>query len=290
MKKKLVSLFLALAMCLGLCVPAFAADTKSVNNTGNSYFGYTFSETRLENGDYVFTSYYEGEIQKRYTINAHNPNIYVQNLADNAQRSNYILQRPEIAVPQNETRAERWASLGFINYKTHVSLGDVRVYVMTYGSQRESSIPVEAPKNSFFDDVVATIVGGAIEDNLEPYINSSGYDLVGFAASVLTSILVSKAIEVIQGIIQDKCSDQVDSIITEWDFRGTPTSSNGKTVEVYALGETVEVWHSETKKFIYTENGITMSSWKKGDLLAAVLWDELYPSYSDPGVKSYTSR
>ena len=31
MKKKLASLFLVLAMCLGLCVPAFAADTESGN-------------------------------------------------------------------------------------------------------------------------------------------------------------------------------------------------------------------------------------------------------------------
>lgn len=114
--KKIICLLLSIVMSTQLCGYGFALETQDTSDRAESLFGYTFTEQQLSTGEYVIESYYEGQPNKRYIIADESPVIHVQCISPKLKQGDYTIEKPNIVREYLMTRAERWASLGYIYY------------------------------------------------------------------------------------------------------------------------------------------------------------------------------
>lgn len=154
-----MALVLGLIVVFNLSAPVFATDIQSSKGQEKSYYGYTFSERMLPNGDYEICSYYNGVLHKQYTLSEGSKEIEVESKSlipgEERKSSSYTIPGATAYYPASAPllRAERWASLGFINYKNQPSLGNVRIQMMAYGNNETKQLPLNVQSNTFFDDV-----------------------------------------------------------------------------------------------------------------------------------------
>lgn len=292
--KKLVSLISALAICLSLCVPAFAAGVEKNINGDASVFGYTFVERDLMDGRYEIDSYYNGEHQKTYTIKKGSTDIYVEIVGSSKEagaRTNnvYVIHGFENqSEPLISPQAERWGSLGYINYKNSAILGDIRAYLMSYGTSVHARRVVEAPAETPVDDLVAIISGFILDAGLQKSLKALGYSVESVAGQLLTSVISSLGITVIKGAIKSALTTTVETVETTWDFKATSNESGASTVYLRDQGKTILFMYDDNE-WDQMEKDFTIANWKNSSF-ARLVWAEMYPSFVYPGVKSYTSN
>lgn len=297
--KKVISSVLAAAiLATTLSVSAFAANTEEELTPEQSLYGYTFTREYLSDDKMELYSYYNGELQKKYTIESGEPLIYVEVLKEvsskAAIRSNYTITKPELVktspiVPY----AERWAILGFINYEEHSTLGYVRGYTSAYGNTTRGSFALNERPGTPLDDIVALLESFLVDAGIAKIAAMLGVSIAGWAPALLASIIATLSIEVVNGCIDMWLTDTVDAIVTSWDFKVSSFSDNdnadGIDVILYDQGQTVTVMHTGDVEWDKLEYGITLNKWKSSTL-ALRAWNLMFPGYQCPGVSSYTKN
>jgi len=292
--RKVIALALAIVTIFSISSPVAAAEIKGSGSEGASCFGYTFTERNLGDGRYEMDSYYKGEYQKTYTIEKGNPKIYVEikgpsAAAEEQTRNVYVIQGVEIQNAQGiSPQAERWASLGYINYNNHALAGDIKAYLMTYGTNMHAKREISVKADTPFDDFVATLSSFIISEGVDVILKELGYAVSGTAEGFALSILGNLGVKVLKGIIKTFFTTTVEVVETTWDFKATPNTSGGSTIYLRDLGTTVLFMYEDNIEWDQMEEGFTLSNWKHSGL-ARLVWEEMYPSYNYPGVKSYTS-
>lgn len=297
MKRKMVSFILCIAMCMSLAIPAFAVDKADEENNKESFFGYTFTEQMLANGDWVIESYYNGQIQKRYTIVCGDDNILVENKSEQVQKENYTIPKVNTSttynVVTNDARAEQWAHKGYINYSPTTSSypGTVRAYIMAYGNSKTTTLPLEVKKNTPFDDVVSIITSYVISEGFSKLIIAAGYAVTTWAGAFVVAIAAAASAEIVEGVIRDAFTEKVKAFVTTWDFKATPFMENdiGDTVYLRSLGTTTVFQYSDGNKWDEFEDGVTFKDWQKTSL-ARSAWSAMFPNIAMPVVKNFTNN
>lgn len=286
--KKILSLCLVLVMALTLCTPAFANEV----SCQEPMYGYTFVETELPNGDVEIRSYYNGEFQKKYTIQLKKATILVERATSGETYTINSAESVARIVPRASAyleRAEQWASCGYINYSTHLTLGKVKAYVMAYGNSETTELPLNVKKSSPFDDIVVFLASFILSTRLDKLLEAKYHGASQIARALLSSILAERGVAVSNGLIQSAFTDTVKAYITEWDFKATPSTSGGDTVYLYNQGKTQLIMHTGNVEWDETSEGFTVYDWKHSTL-ALRLWNEMFPDFTCPGIASYTSR
>lgn len=292
--KKIICLLLSIVMSTQLCGYGFALETQDTSDRAESLFGYTFTEQQLSTGEYVIESYYEGQPNKRYIIADESPVIHVQCISPKLKQGDYTIEKPNIVREYLMTRAERWASLGYIYYSDTTTdyPGPVRAYIMAYGNSRVTTCPVSVEAQTPFDDVVSFLTSFIIAEGFAKYAAIAGFTVTGWAGALLASIVGTVGAQVINGIIIDAFTDKVDSYVTDWDFKGTPFTETdmGDTVYLREQGSTCLMRYSDNIDWDEVETDITISNWKEHKSFARNMWAKMYPNTPYPGVEKYASQ
>lgn len=295
--KKAISFIVAIALLTTtLSLPALAADTEGELASGESLYGYTFTENYLSDDKIELYSYYNGELQKKYTIEAGDPLIYVEVFKAPASRTaaqnNYTITKPElIKSAQIVPYAEQWAVLGYINYKEHGTLGYVRGYTSAYGDTSKTYYNLNQRPGTPLDDIVAILEGFLLEAGITELAIAMGASVSGWGAALLLSIIASLGIEIINGCIADILSDKVEAMITYWDFRVSSFADNdyahGKDVYLYDQGNTLTIMHTGNVEWETLYDGITINNWQS-NTLALLAWNKMFPNYQCPGISGFS--
>lgn len=299
MNKKIIRAFTAIVLLLSVLISStLSCLATNRANASTVDYGYTFAEDQLDDDTYVLFSYYQGTLRKKYTISRYSPTISVQVFdpqLSNIERvaTTYTI---ESAVSNDDQAvqpyAERWASVGYINYRNHVGAGDVRAYTMAYGNNTMKQQLVRAKSGDALDDIVSFLVSTVISYGLDALVTALGYaSNANFCYALLMSAISATATEIVDGIFKSAFGTTVKVYETVWDFKFTPFNgytSIGSTSYLYSQGTTYLVMHDDIEWDTYSE-GFTLSDWKHSEFAAAA-WRVMFPSYTYPGVLSYTSN
>ena len=301
MMKRTIGAILALVMCMSLCAPAFATEIieseDEVKLQTADFYGYTFTEMQLANGDYVICSFYEGQPQKCYTIPKNGGDILVEYVGRSETSGNYTIERPQIVWHEVEplsaeaVAANRWAYLGWINYEDHPLAGTVRGQVSCNGTTRRAADDIDEPKNTLLDDMVASVAAFLVDAGVVKIIEIYG-GRVNAAGALVISLLSEHGVNVVSGKIDRAVSDTVETYITDWDFKVSPfiEGVSGTSVYLYEMGVSELILYNDTNEWETEDDDVTRSTWTEKPSFARAAWEEMYPDYTYPGVDSYTAN
>ena len=290
--KKILSLSMALIMVFTLCAPASALGIIEEDiSMQEPIYGYTFIETKLANGNVELRSYYNGEFQKKYTIQPGAMTILVESAASDEPYTINSAVSVMRTVPAVAPNAERWAACGYINYNEHVTKGEVRAYVMAYGNSETKEVPLNVQESTPIDNVVAFLTSYILSHGLDLILESKYPGASQIARGIVSSIIGERGVAVINGIIQSAFTDTVKAYITDWDFKATPfmDSGVGDTIYLYNQGRTQLIMHTGNVEWDETSEGFTVYDWRHSTL-ALNAWNAMFPGYTCPGIMSYTSH
>ena len=281
-------MILSLSIIFSLCVPVLATGVASDIDQNEDFFGYTFDEHMDEDGNYIIISYYNGQIQSRYTIGNGEADILVEKIESGIWENTYTISNA-VTVPI-VPMADRWASAGSIYYKDSASVGTVQAIMMAYGTTRSTELELNVPSNSPFDDVVAFISSFLISEGLAKWAMAAGASVSTYGASLLMAVISSLGSSVINGLIVDAFIETVPAIETEWKFKATPKIGNtfGTSAILEDQGQSFLIYLPDQSEWDNQEEGVTLYNWASL-LFAQTVWDALFSDAPCPGVERFVS-
>lgn len=289
MKKTLISLFLTLILVSSLCVPALATDVQTPLRSTASYYGYTFTESFDSDGNCTIFSYYNGQLQKKYTIEQGKDFIRVDKMDSGIWKITYTLEsanKRSSIVPM----ADRWASAGNIYYNESDTVGTVNAIMMAYGSNRTVEIPLDVEEDTPFDDVAVFIANVLIYEGLSKWAAVAGITVMSLSASILTAAIACIGATVIVGVITTAFTETIPASETVWKFRATPQigSTFGTSEILENQGSSFIVYMPDSSEWQSWEEGYTLYDWAY-PLFAQRVWSALFPQDTYPGVSRFAS-
>jgi hypothetical protein len=270
MKKKMMSLALALVMCFTLSVPAFAAsdvvnDSVLIYECGDV----TIYSLEKPNGDVELSQYESNELVQRDTINSNRTGVVVREFFKNgtAIGSDILHVNDYIAISESPVQMpalQRANTLaGTINYRATYNTG----YVY-YGARCQyNTINVGQTTYTINQN------GGAFVDLVSLVVGA--ISLPSFLASeFVQALLVGLGISVASGAIKGQVSDTVACIETvyNWTWTDTTNSSN------YEMVSGARYYVNDTKSAVKGKNyydGFVPQDWGTSSF-AGMVHSELF--------------
>ena len=297
MKKKLTALFLALVMCMTLCVPALAANTVTVepatiytihDDVGNE-FG--FELITNDNNSYTMNYFLNGVLNTVYTFNRNISTISATRTGSLARNSTtYMFDARKFVNEVNgqvctfapTAVSETWASLGTIYYSATSDFpGETLTATLQYQLERVSSkrYNFSVVAGDLLSDAIASVVGILIG------FFSKNFDAGSIGAEFVKSMLTSAGISFVGGIISANFTDDYNTIYRSILVKATMNHSSADVPVNYYSGTEERIVYNDFMP--YEESVVTgittiRASWANRTFAKAV-WDDSFIYYKFPG-------
>lgn len=290
MKKKMMSLALALVMCLSLCVPAFAGDADILVNSSSNADSVgnimTYNLYQRENDYYVMKYYLNGKIQTEYELDG---SRYIN--ATDVDSGKYTLDSAEIIQPVSNhpmlSAYSRPIHLGNINYNKsprYVNKPSASIEYTT--SVKNGTYQITAKSGTRLSDATAVASNFIIGFALSTAYAAAASTIAG---AVLIAMVSASGSSVIGGIVQAPFTKSFDCIRATYSY--SVTLSQGTHIidtasyPKYGTDEYVEFNGIKDSETYHT--GYVPTNWHENDSFARQIWTDC-SNYSCPGVSSYS--
>lgn len=291
MFKKIISFCLALIICLSLCVPAFAKDTKTIQSEsyildtdGNRL---TFEMQEGTDGTYIMNYFVGGKIQTVYTIEdpSHISATTAEGETYTVDTKN-IIQEGYSAMPT----VERPIHFCTIKYNISRYSATENPYASVELTEKIDNKPyiVNGYRDSPYPDIVTTVASYIISGVIAVSVPPASAHL--FAQAIVNSMLASVGGNVVNGMISAVFTEIFEARNIHFTYEatlsvgskiiGTTKMSNAGTTSVVSYKN---VEYSDTYHSGYTPSQMQNTQGK----FAVEIWNGCCWEYTCPGYISY---
>lgn len=261
MKKKLMSLALALVMCFSLCVPALAMDTEEndyntqkllyISEDEETNSGYKVTSTLNEGGVYTIRGYQDSSLIEEYIVYPGNYTYEKQTFNNgNITCDTVVVENAEISSNASSILGRAGGYMGTMFYN-NIPMGLIYSISCTINNSTDTNSSWQVQSFS-----------GSVAEWITKLIAALGISSA-VATGCVESFLVSAAFEVISGAIHNKTTMTLKATVVNHTITGTSTSpldSSYHSATLYGKTATITAPGSAYEGYTYRD-GYSSADW-----------------------------
>ena len=306
--KKVISLCLVLVMVFTTCVPCYAADEASEENSrtnivdasGNT-LGWELLPVEGTENQFVFNYYVNGQIHTEYHITKGEDTITAIPRYENARSnsvdtyqvnvSDYVAvgNRENVETEFATTYGVRFGRIDY-NYSPDADATFYAILTSNGATTYREVIDVNADRGDLLGDVAGSFAALLIEAGIMVANLATGV-----SGLVVTFVLTQMGALSVNNIVQFAVSEEVDCVTTEYDISVTMDSDDTLSGVVFDTYETTGYQY----RFLYEDSPVEVEyegiapyntdTWQNRDVARRIWIETIYfpANYDFPGVDAY---